>query len=99
MVQCIGSTYEHIHASTDCSCPWISPFDDCMAVSHLSRDLIRRCRPTTFFRIPLAHAFLNGLVKGFWRLVNRDKATNDKLTHGREVILDAASVRMIGCRI
>jgi hypothetical protein len=36
------------------------------------------------------------LVKGFWRLVSRDKATDEKLTSGRDVILDSGSTRKIG---
>jgi hypothetical protein len=57
------------------------------------------CSPTTFFRIPLAHSFLNGLVKGFWQTVSRDKATDEKLTRGRDVILDCDSAQRIARNI
>lgn len=29
------------------------------------------CRPAAMHRIPLAHAFCNGLIKGFWALMAR----------------------------
>jgi hypothetical protein len=53
------------------------------------------CSPTTFFHIPLAHAFLNGLVNGFWQMVSRDKAIDEKLTRGRYLILHCESARRI----
>ena len=46
---------------------------------------MRMCRATTFHRIGTAHAFLNGLVKGFWKLVGREAKV--KLTEGDDIRL------------
>lgn len=56
-------------------------------------------RATTFFRICMAHAWLNGLVKGFWKLAGRDKQTNEKLTCGQEVVLSKESKAKIAANV
>ena len=38
-----------------------------------------QCRATTFHRVGTAHAFLNRLVKGFWKLVGREEKTELKV--------------------
>jgi hypothetical protein len=52
-------------------------------------------RPSLFFRVPVVHAFLNGLVRGFWRMACRDVKKNSKLSQGQEAIVSkAAQVRI-----
>jgi hypothetical protein len=53
--------------------------------SMFSANIAYSCRPSTFFRIPVAHTFCNGLIKGFWRLVAREKTV--VLAHGNDLIL------------
>lgn len=55
------------------------------------------CRPTTFFRIGTAHAFLNGLVKGFWSLVGRD--SKRKLKEGDDIKLSKAQKAAIAANV
>lgn len=57
------------------------------------------CSPTTFFRIPLAHAFLNGLVMGFWKVVSRDDKTNSSFTCGADVRLSAEAKEKIAANV
>lgn len=47
----------------------------------------------------MAHAWLNGLVKGFWKLAGRDKKTNDKLTCGQDVVLSKESKEKIAANV
>jgi hypothetical protein len=57
------------------------------------------CRPSTFFRVPVAHAFLNGLVRGFWRMACRDTKKNCKLSKGQEAIGSKAAQEMIAANV
>jgi hypothetical protein len=61
--------------------------------------LHRACRASTFFRVPVAHAFLNGLVRGFWRMACRDAKVNEKLTQGKDVIISKAEQRKIAANV
>lgn len=55
------------------------------------------CRATTFHRIGVAHAFLNGLVKGFWGLVGREEKT--KLKVGDDIRLTDAHKAAIAANV
>jgi hypothetical protein len=57
------------------------------------------CRASTFFRVPVAHAFLNGLVRGFWRMACRDAKSNEKLTKGKDVIISKAEQKKIASNV
>jgi hypothetical protein len=57
------------------------------------------CRASTFFRVPAAHAFLNGLVRGFWRMACRDAKSNEKLTKGKDVIISKAEQKNIASNV
>jgi hypothetical protein len=63
---------------------------------YLSGDVIQsHCRPSTFFRVPGAHSFLNGLVRGFWKVACRDEKANSKLTKGQDAIVGKAAQKAI----
>jgi hypothetical protein len=57
------------------------------------------CRASTFFRVPGAHAFLNGLVRGFWRMACWDAKSNEKLTKGKDVIISKAEQKKIASNV
>jgi hypothetical protein len=59
----------------------------------------RAHRVSTFFRVPIAHAFLNGLVRGFWSTACRDVKTNDGLTKGTEAIIGKAEQKLIAANV
>lgn len=44
-------------------------------------------------RIPLAHAFCNGLIKGFWALMSRNGKV--PLRHGNDIILSKKTRELI----
>lgn len=43
------------------------------------------CKPSLMYRIPLAHAFCNGFVKGFWQVMSRSSKV--ALQDGNDIIL------------
>jgi hypothetical protein len=47
----------------------------------------------------VAHAFLNGLVRGFWRMACRDAKKNSKLSQGQEAIISKASQEKIAANV
>jgi hypothetical protein len=56
-------------------------------------------RASTFFRVPVAHAFLNGLVRGFWRMACRDAKKNSGLSKGQEAIISKAAQNKIAANV
>jgi len=61
------------------------------------RQCLHAYRPKAFHRIPTAHAFLNGLVKGFWKLMCRNP--NIHLPVGDHLIVDRDLCKRVSSRV
>lgn len=55
------------------------------------------CRPEAMHRIPLAHAFCNGLIKGFWALMARSGKV--PLRQGNDIILSRDARKAIKAQV
>lgn len=55
------------------------------------------CRASTFHRIGAAHALLNGVVKGFWKLIAGER--KGRLEQGNDLRMTSAQKQKVASRV